>query len=163
MIGGVGAGRLGLRAVIGQDRPMRSRGRYSLVLLIGSAFVASCSGTSTDLGAPNGDSTVESAAPTAADVAVGNMVVSPNPNNSLSAMVTVESPEPVTIELTATSGDHVVQVPRTASSSTSIDVPLVGLRSERDYELTAELFDESGAVRVDEWVVHVGGDPGTVR
>ena len=129
---------------------MRSPGRYSLVLLIGSAFVASCSGTSTDLGAPTGaptgDSTVESAAPTVDDMAVGSMVVSPNPNNSLSAMVTVESPEPVTIELTATSGDHVVRVPRTATSSTSVDIPLVGLRSEREYELTAEMFDESGAV-----------------
>ena len=125
---------------------MRSPARYSVALLIGSALVVSCSGTSTDLGEATPDSTAETTGSIVERLPLGDMVVAPNPNSSLSALVTVESPEPVSIELTATSGDHVVEVPRTVTSSTSTDIPLVGLRSERDYELTAELFDESGAV-----------------
>lgn len=72
------------------------------------------------------------------------MTVAANPNNSLSAVVTIASPEVVTIELTATSGDHVVTVPRTAVGATTTRIPLVGMRKERDYDLVATLFDAGG-------------------
>ena len=153
MIPDLVAARLGAGVRIGETRQMRSPVRCSVALLIGSALAVSCAGTSTDLGEPaevssagRPGSTVEGTGSTAENLPVGDLVVTPNPNNELSALVTVESPVPVSIELTATSGDHVVQVPRTASPSTSTDIPLVGLRSERDYELTAELTDENGAV-----------------
>ena len=48
------------------------------------------------------------------------------------------------IELTAISGDHVVEVPRTAAVADTHDLPLVGMRSEQTYAITGALFDEAG-------------------
>ena len=72
------------------------------------------------------------------------MSVEPSPYIGLAAEVTVTSPEPVQVELTAVSGDHVVEVPRTAALSDAHALPLVGMRAEQTYAITAALFDESG-------------------
>ena len=49
------------------------------------------------------------------------------------------------VEVTATAGDHVVEVPRTATTALNTPSPLVGMRAERPMSSTSRLFDETGA------------------
>jgi len=72
------------------------------------------------------------------------MSVEASPYIGLAAQVEVASDAPVHVELTATSDDHVVQVPRTAALDTDLVIPLVGMRAETTYEISASLFDEAG-------------------
>ena len=95
------------------------------------------------------DTTGSDAEPSDAESATGDdagveITVEPSPYIGLAAEVTVTSPEPVQVELTAVSGDHVVDVPRTAALSDAHDLPLVGMRAEQTYAITAALFDEAG-------------------
>lgn len=71
--------------------------------------------------------------------------VAAGPHSVLSAQVRVDAALPVRVEVTATSGEHVVEVPRTAVSATEHAIPLVGMRAERDYDVEVALFDGSGA------------------
>ncbi len=85
--------------------------------------------------------------PTAPDETAAGPVVSvaPSPHSTITAALTVDAPEPVQVEVTATSGDHVVEVPRTAALSNTHLVPVAGMRPEREYALKVELFDAGGA------------------
>ncbi len=65
------------------------------------------------------------------------MTVSANPNNVVSAELDFALGQPGTVQVTAVSGGHVVDVPPTATASTSPTIPLLGLRSERTYDITA--------------------------
>ncbi len=67
------------------------------------------------------------------------------PYSSIAAELTVQATEPVQVEVTATAGDHVVEVPRTAAFEPNHVVPIVGMRAEREYTIDTELFDESGS------------------
>lgn len=62
----------------------------------------------------------------------------------LAARVTVESNVAVTVQITATSGDHEVATPVTAASATEHDLPLVGMRADREYTVAMTLRDEVG-------------------
>jgi hypothetical protein len=73
------------------------------------------------------------------------VTVEPSEYISIAAEVGVVSDQPVAVEITATSGDHVVEVPRTAEVGTDHAIPLVGMRAERDYDLEIALFDADGA------------------
>jgi hypothetical protein len=86
----------------------------------------------------------EEAAPAVESAITAELDVTPSEHIGLAALVSVDASGPVHVELTATSGDHVVEVPRTAALSSSHDVPLVGMRAEQTYEITATLFDETG-------------------
>jgi len=92
------------------------------------------------------DDTVSDDLPADSAAATAAMSVDPNPNNVLSAIVVVESDEPVSVMLTAVSGDHTVVVPQTAAVATSHTIPLVGMRSDRTYEVTAELVTSDGEI-----------------
>ena len=76
----------------------------------------------------------------------GALRISPNPNNTLSGIVDVRSSEDFTVKITATSGDHVVSVPETAVASNTHQIPLVGLRADRDYEVEAQLIASDGVI-----------------
>jgi hypothetical protein len=80
----------------------------------------------------------------AAQVASATVTVVPSPYITIAAEVDVAADEPVLVEITATSGDHVVEVPRTAAAATDHAIPLVGMRPERDYDIDVELFDADG-------------------
>ena len=69
------------------------------------------------------------------------MSVEPSPYIGLAAGVTVVADQDVRVEVTATSGDHVVEVPRTAALTSEHVVPLVGMRAEQTYAIDVELFD----------------------
>ncbi len=71
--------------------------------------------------------------------------VEPSPHSVITAAVGVETAAPVRVEVTATAGGHVVEVPRTASLATDHVIPVAGMRAEREYALRVELFDADGA------------------
>ena len=79
-----------------------------------------------------------------ADAGSAGMTVTPSEYIGLAALVSVSADEPVQVEVTAVSGDHVVEVPRTAAVAETHDIPLVGMRAEQTYEITAEYFNEAG-------------------
>ena len=81
----------------------------------------------------------------AADSDDVEVTVEPSPYIGLAAAVTVAGSVPIQVEVTATSGDHVVEVPRTATTSAEHVIPLVGMRAERTYVIDVEMFDETGA------------------
>jgi hypothetical protein len=85
------------------------------------------------------DTVAESDAATGLDVSV-----EPSPYIGLAAGVTVSSDIPMQIEVTATSGDHVVEVPRTAVGATEHLIPLVGMRAEQTYAIDVAGFDADG-------------------
>ncbi|WP_040492775.1 aryl-sulfate sulfotransferase [Ilumatobacter nonamiensis] len=72
------------------------------------------------------------------------LTVEASPHIGLAAEVSVASGAPVQAEVTAISGDHVVDVPRTSAMDTDLNIPLVGMRAEQTYEISASLFDEDG-------------------
>ena len=100
-----------------------------------TATTDSASGTSAPDTAPSTEDTIGDGA-SDADVAV-----EPSPYIGLAAGVVVATDEEVRVEVTATSGDHVVEVPRTAALATEHTVPLVGMRAEQTYDIAVELFD----------------------
>jgi len=70
----------------------------------------------------------------------------PSTHNVLSTMVTVEADEDVQVDLSATADGHEVDIPRTSASATTHEIPVVGLRAEKDYDIHAELVDADGDV-----------------
>ena len=64
----------------------------------------------------------------------------------LAAAVKLEFDRPVQVQLTATSGDHVVETGLTAEPSAQPIVPLVGMRSDRTYDITIEAVVDGEAV-----------------
>ena len=95
------------------------------------------------------DSTEAPAPSTDADsdeqsVDADGITVTPSEYIGLAALVSVSTDEPVQVELTAVSGDHVVEVPRTAAVADTHDIPLVGMRAEQTYDISAALFNEAG-------------------
>ncbi|MGA9277479.1 aryl-sulfate sulfotransferase [Ilumatobacter sp.] len=89
---------------------------------------------SAEAGDPNDDS----------DVTALEMTVEASPSIGLAATLSIDSEVPAQIEVTATSDGHVVEVPRTALSATEHVIPLVGMRAERTYEISATAVDEAG-------------------
>ena len=87
---------------------------------------------STEVPAPNGERVA------------ATLTVAPSEYIGLAALVSVVAEESVQVELTAVSGEHVVEVPRTAALTDTHDIPLVGMRAEQTYEISAEYFNESG-------------------
>ena len=72
------------------------------------------------------------------------VAVTASPLIGLAADVRVDVDQPARVDVTARSGDHVVEVPRTAQLSTEHNISLVGMRSNRTYEIDVELFDDEG-------------------
>jgi hypothetical protein len=72
--------------------------------------------------------------------------IEPSEYITVAAELTVVTDAPVKIDVIATSGEHVVTVPRTASSATEHSIPVVGMRAERDYDIDVVLVGESDEV-----------------
>ncbi|MEM1333685.1 MAG: aryl-sulfate sulfotransferase [Actinomycetota bacterium] len=79
--------------------------------------------------------------------------ITPSRNIGLAASVSVEADAPVGIRLSATSGDHVVTTPATAAIADAHELPLVGMRPDRTYDVVVHLLDEAG----DEYDTHPAG------
>ncbi len=94
----------------------------------------------TDQASPT-DPPVDTAAPAST---VNAMTVVDNPNNVLSAQLEFELDQAAIITVTAVSGDHTVEVPPTATPQNSVTIPMVGMRSDRTYEISAQLSDADG-------------------
>lgn len=77
--------------------------------------------------------------------------VGPSANAGLVAMVTVDAASPIRARVSARSGDHVVETPETTEAAETLEIPVVGLRSNREYELQVEIDAGNGdMVVVDE-------------
>ncbi len=77
--------------------------------------------------------------------ALESLTQTPSPFNVLSTMVEVEADEPVRVDVTAVSGSHAVTVPRTSESSTSHEIPVVGLRANQTYDIEVDLISAGDA------------------
>lgn len=88
---------------------------------------------------PTVGSTSETSLPESARLEV---TVRPSPLIGLAAGLDVTASVPVQIEVTARSGDHVVELPRTAAHATEHLIPIVGLRPDRSYEIGVEAFGD---------------------
>ena len=72
--------------------------------------------------------------------------IEPSDYITVAAELTVVADDAVKVEVIATSGEHVVEIPRTASSATEHSIPVVGMRAEREYDIDIVLVDESDQV-----------------
>lgn len=105
---------------------------------------------SDDAGAGDGDEddvpADEEEPPAPEDPAISGtpVTVTPSENAPLTAVVATSWNAPVQVEVTATSGDHVVEVPRTAAAEEEHQVPLVGMRPDQTYSVSVEMFDSAG-------------------
>jgi len=70
--------------------------------------------------------------------------VSASPYISLAAELTVSAPEAVQLDVVATSGDHVVELPLTADAATDHVIPLVGMRADRTYDIDVSALGPDG-------------------
>lgn len=89
----------------------------------------------------------ESTEPTStdgSDAVTQEVSIEPSPYIGLAAAVQVATSTPMFATVTATSGGHTVEVPRTAQALAEHEIPLVGMRAEADYDVNVELFDEAG-------------------
>jgi hypothetical protein len=79
--------------------------------------------------------------PEAASIEVS---IEPSEFAPLTAGVIVTADSELLIEVTATSGDHMVAVPRTPAASSDHLVPLIGMRSDATYSIDVATFDVDG-------------------
>jgi arylsulfate sulfotransferase len=63
----------------------------------------------------------------------------------LAALVTVRTDDETLVDVTATSGDHVVDVPLPAATSTEHQIPVIGMRADQTYALSVDVLDADGA------------------
>ncbi len=75
---------------------------------------------------------------------VTRIAIEPSPYIGLAASVEVALAQAAQIEVTATSDDHSVAVPRTVAAAVDHEIPLVGMRAELTYLVDVEAFDEDG-------------------
>lgn len=118
-------------------------------LLVVVALVAvACSSDApapTQTTAPASSTSTAEPAPTttgSVDVSVSATAADHNP---LGALVTVELDRPAQVRMVGTSGDHRVETPRTAASSDRHELPFVGMRPNRSYELEVIAVGDDGA------------------
>src|SRR6056297_746203 len=128
--------------------------RSLLALVVVAGLVtAGCSGDSgdsgdsdetTDAGRAASEPTPSGTATSDADAQPGfSVTVERSLNIGLVASVVVEAEEPVRAQVTATSGDHIVETPSTAVARTTSEVAVVGMRPDRTYTLHVEVFDDA--------------------
>jgi len=77
--------------------------------------------------------------------AAATLTLRTTPHSPIAASAVVESDDPVAVEITARSGDHVVEVPRTAAMATRHEIPVVGMRQSLEYTLDVRLVGDDGA------------------
>jgi hypothetical protein len=93
-----------------------------------------------------------------AEAASVALTVEPSPHIAIAATVAIDSEVASRVEVVAESENHRVDVPRTANAATLHEIPLVGMRPESTYEVSATLFDEDDAqVDVVAGVLHTTG------
>lgn len=119
-----------------------------LILPLGVAIVFAVSCTSSSTPSDTTSSAPRSTTSTIPLVASKDLVtgvqVDPAPHSTHVPIVTVETKTPTVVTVTATSGEHEVVTPASEPATTHA-VPILGLWTDRDYELsvTAESDDEA--------------------
>lgn len=76
--------------------------------------------------------------------------VTPTEVSPIAAIVNIESTAPVTAQITATAGDHVVRTPVTAASSATHTLPLVGMRQDHTYDIRVELVADTATLELED-------------
>ncbi|MEO1058574.1 MAG: aryl-sulfate sulfotransferase, partial [Actinomycetota bacterium] len=102
--------------------------------------------------------TPPSSSPTLADTVALEVAAQPVASNTLAAALTIDATMPVVVAVTATADDHVVTTPFTAAADASHLLPLVGLRSNREYVVEVVAFDTGGRPVADATTTVATGD-----
>ena len=96
------------------------------------------------------DTTPETTAPVdGGGVAVTAATLTPAEFAPLAAEVTVDLTTPAQIRLVAVAGDHEMSTPYTAADDTAFALPLVGLYSDRSYDVTVHAMVDGEEVTLD--------------
>lgn len=94
--------------------------------------------TSTASAAPAGPADFEPPA----EATMEFMAIGAGAHAPMTAELSVTFDVPTQLEVTATSGDHVVEVPRTADAAVDHVVPIVGMRAGRTYDISIVALTE---------------------
>ena len=75
-----------------------------------------------------------------------DIAIERNPLIELAASVNIATTDPTVAKVTATAttSNHIVEVPVTVDALNEYTIPLVGMRADSDYDVNVELFDEAG-------------------
>ena len=92
----------------------------------------------------------------------GLPVLTPSPVSPLAATLELETGQSVELRITATSGDHTVITPWTAEPARDHLLPLVGLRSERTYDVEIEARLSDGETAFVETAFTTGALPNNI-
>ena len=116
------------------SNPGRRGAAVAISLLL---TLAACSGDDSDTaGEADAPSTTQAVAATA------TATVEPGPVSTLSAVIEVRADEPVRPTATAVAGGHEVRVPAPEEAAEDVELALVGLRPETEYEITVDGVEE---------------------
>ncbi len=87
--------------------------------------------------------TDSSPSPEASDELVTSIEVHATPHSEHIPIVTIDTADSATVTVTATSGDHEIVTPASKTGKTH-EVPILGLRTDRDYELSVTAESDDG-------------------
>ncbi|CAN5711950.1 hypothetical protein BH24ACT3_BH24ACT3_03490 [soil metagenome] len=90
------------------------------------------------------------------DPVTGSASITANPGNVLSASVRVKISGPARVTVTASAGEHRVEVPLTDEAEEH-EIALAGLRADRDYDVEVAVVDDGGQTTLGEPSVFTTG------
>ncbi len=135
-------------------RPTRRRPQLPVAVVALALLAAACasgdgdaSGTTVDTGGGAGTETVDTET---GDTESGSATprveatAALKGQSGLVAQAVVTADQPVAVQVSATSGEHTVEIPRTAAMLGEHSIPVVGMRADSEYALTVTAYDEAG-------------------
>ncbi len=108
--------------------------------------MTACSdGTSSDTRGDGSAAPADEAASTAAPEPT-SVSIRTSEQIGLVAIARIDSDGPARARVVATSGEHIVATPITSEAHSLTEIPVVGMRPGRDYDLAIEIIDDSDSV-----------------
>lgn len=93
------------------------------------------------------------------DIAVSATIsIDPSDYVTIAARLSVDRDTDVRVDITATAGDHVVEIPRTAEAATAHSIPVVGMRAGRGHTIEVTLVNDADTVVGRETTAFTTGD-----
>ena len=118
--------------------------RAAAALVVALVLAATAAACSDDGGDPS-STTPTTAPPTeGAQGILTNVAARLSNQITIAGVLEVEAAEPVHLQVTATAGDEVVEVPETAQARRRHRIPVVGLHEETTYTLAVRALDDQG-------------------
>jgi hypothetical protein len=119
--------------------------RRAAALVVALVLAVTAAACSDDGGSTATATTPTTAPPTqGADGILTNVAARLANQITIAGVLEVEASEPVHVQVTATAGDEVVEVPETAQARREHRIPVVGLHAETTYTLDVRALDDAG-------------------